>query len=179
MSSSRSALWSLWVLCRWTSWLTLSVGVVRRILYPTHIPLNPIQKGAVAVLAAVGALVRYAIVLLLHSVPNGKRFRISPRLLSPLRPARGDLVAAVGETTGEWLLPAMRDRMRRDPVGQQILAERPRVTVRCILAISAMGSWSWRGEKCPACNQEQSQCLGGSALLLCPDLSFHARRRIL
>jgi hypothetical protein len=24
----------------------------------------------------------------------------------------------------------MRDRMRRDPVGQQILAERPRVTVR-------------------------------------------------
>ncbi|KXZ41294.1 hypothetical protein GPECTOR_572g612 [Gonium pectorale] len=70
-------------------------------LYPTHVPLNPLQKGAVALLSAAGAL---------------------------LRPARADLVAAVGETTGEWLLPSIRDRMRRDPLGAQILAERPRVT---------------------------------------------------
>ncbi|KAG2490359.1 hypothetical protein HYH03_011161 [Edaphochlamys debaryana] len=70
-------------------------------LYPTHIPLNPLQKGALAVLSCVGAL---------------------------WRPARADLVAAVGETTGEWLLPYIRDRMKRDPVGRRILEERPRVT---------------------------------------------------
>ncbi|GFR45700.1 hypothetical protein Agub_g7010 [Astrephomene gubernaculifera] len=70
-------------------------------LYPTHLPLNPVQKGAVALLSAVGAL---------------------------LKPARGDLVAVVGETTGEWLLPSIRDRMQRDPVGRLILADRPRVT---------------------------------------------------
>ncbi|GLI59355.1 hypothetical protein VaNZ11_001220 [Volvox africanus] len=70
-------------------------------LYPTHMHLNPIQKGAVAILSAMGAL---------------------------LRPGRADLVAAVGETTGEWVLPYIRDRMRRDPVGERILAERPRVT---------------------------------------------------
>lgn len=28
-------------------------------LYPTHIPLNPLQRGAVAFLAAAGALIRW------------------------------------------------------------------------------------------------------------------------
>ncbi|GBF95722.1 hypothetical protein Rsub_08704 [Raphidocelis subcapitata] len=70
-------------------------------LYPTHVPLSPLQHGAVALLSAAGAL---------------------------LRPARGDLVAAVGETWGLGAARLMRDRMRADPKGREILAERPRIT---------------------------------------------------
>ncbi|PNW84693.1 hypothetical protein CHLRE_03g154850v5 [Chlamydomonas reinhardtii] len=75
-------------------------------------PLNPLQKGAVALLSAVGAL---------------------------MRPQRGDLVAAVGETVGSGLvLPALRDRMRAHPVGRQILEERPRITDDTLDACRAM-----------------------------------------
>ncbi|KAI8475649.1 MAG: ubiquinone biosynthesis protein [Monoraphidium minutum] len=70
-------------------------------LYPTHVRLGPAQKTAVAVLSALGAL---------------------------YRPQRADLVAAVGETWGEGAVARMRDRMRADATGRQILAERPRVT---------------------------------------------------
>ncbi|KAF5837961.1 ubiquinone biosynthesis protein [Dunaliella salina] len=70
--------------------------------YPTHIPLNPLFKGAVATLSAAGAL---------------------------LRPARADLVAAVGETTGEWQLQRLKERMLADPTGtgRVILEEKPRI----------------------------------------------------
>lgn len=46
------------------------------------------------------------------------------------RPARGDWVGLVGETFGDSSVRAMRQRMRDSPIGQQILADRPRVTVR-------------------------------------------------
>ncbi|KAF6264315.1 coenzyme Q biosynthesis protein Coq4-domain-containing protein [Scenedesmus sp. NREL 46B-D3] len=69
--------------------------------YPTHVPLHPVQKGAVALLSALGALVK---------------------------PARGDLVAVVGETFGDAAVRNMAARMRASPTGRQILAERPRVT---------------------------------------------------
>jgi hypothetical protein len=45
------------------------------------------------------------------------------------RPARGDWVGLVGETFGDSAVRAMRQRMRDSPTGQQILADRPRVTV--------------------------------------------------
>eukprot|EP00667_Euglena_gracilis_P017810 EG_transcript_18811 len=43
-------------------------------------------------------------------------------------PLRGDMVATLGETTGACALEGMRARMRADPVGQRILAERPSIT---------------------------------------------------
>eukprot|EP00878_Enallax_costatus_P029202 GHUV01031645.1.p1 GENE.GHUV01031645.1~~GHUV01031645.1.p1 ORF type:complete len:173 (+),score=14.24 GHUV01031645.1:765-1283(+) len=45
------------------------------------------------------------------------------------RPARGDLVAVVGETFGDAAIRNMAARMRASPTGTQILADRPRVTV--------------------------------------------------
>ena len=35
----------------------------------------------------------------------------------------------VAETTGEWALRGLRDRMRSDPEGARILRLRPRITV--------------------------------------------------
>ncbi|KAL2613590.1 hypothetical protein R1flu_025282 [Riccia fluitans] len=72
-----------------------------------RVPLKPWQQAAVAVAAAVGAA---------------------------LNPARADLVAAVGETTGGLALQRVLERMKRSPEGQRILADRPRVTS------AAMGS---------------------------------------
>lgn len=72
-------------------------------LYSTHIPLSVLQRGALTLGAAVGAF---------------------------LKPARADLVAAVGELTGTRAFERMCARMKADPVGQRILSERPRITVR-------------------------------------------------
>lgn len=41
-------------------------------------------------------------------------------------------VAALGETTGVLAFQRMRDRMARDPEGQSILADRPRVTAASV-----------------------------------------------
>lgn len=43
-----------------------------------------------------------------------------------VNPQRGYLVAILGETTGEFHLEKIRDRMKLDPEGRKILAERPR-----------------------------------------------------
>lgn len=68
--------------------------------YPSHVPLSPLQKGALGVLASLGAFAD---------------------------PRRGDLVAVVGETTGVPALRGIRDRMRRSPEGRLLLEERPRI----------------------------------------------------
>uniref|UniRef100_A0A2K6A585 Ubiquinone biosynthesis protein COQ4 homolog, mitochondrial n=1 Tax=Mandrillus leucophaeus TaxID=9568 RepID=A0A2K6A585_MANLE len=39
-----------------------------------------------------------------------------------------DMVAVLGETTGHRTLKVLRDQMRRDPKGAQILQERPRIS---------------------------------------------------
>uniref|UniRef100_A0A7S0R0H5 Ubiquinone biosynthesis protein COQ4 homolog, mitochondrial n=1 Tax=Pyramimonas obovata TaxID=1411642 RepID=A0A7S0R0H5_9CHLO len=69
-------------------------------LYPTHIPTNPLQRTLLTFGAAAGAL---------------------------MSPARADLVATLGETTGYFALNRMRDGMLNDEVGRQILDERPRI----------------------------------------------------
>jgi ubiquinone biosynthesis protein COQ4 len=69
--------------------------------YPTHVPLNALQKSSVALLASLGAFA-------------------SPR--------RADLVAAVGETAGMAPVIALRDRMARNETGRLLLAERPHIT---------------------------------------------------
>ncbi|KAG1664273.1 hypothetical protein FOA52_009775 [Chlamydomonas sp. UWO 241] len=70
-------------------------------LYATHISLGPLQRGAVAVLAAAGAL---------------------------LRPQRADLVGTVAETSGVYAIRQLRDRMAADPEGRKVLEDRPRIT---------------------------------------------------
>jgi len=69
-------------------------------MYPSHTPLSAFQKVAVAVGSAAGAL---------------------------YRPARADLVGALGETTGEMAFTRMRDRMRNSEEGRRILRDRPRI----------------------------------------------------
>lgn len=80
-------------------------------LYPTHEQLNPLQKGAVAVLSAFGAA---------------------------LNPKRADLVAALGETTGSAAFWALRQRMLRSPTGRRILEERPRITDSVLASAASM-----------------------------------------
>lgn len=100
--------------------------------YPTHVPLSIVQKGAVAGLSALGALLRCVVGLtspaasfLCHPSPA----HTPNTLLHLCRPARGDWVGLVGETFGDSAVRAMRQRMRDSPTGRQILADRPRVTV--------------------------------------------------
>ncbi|CAM6127472.1 unnamed protein product [Calypogeia fissa] len=66
-----------------------------------RVPLNAWQHVAVAAGSAVGAA---------------------------LNPARADLVAALGETTGSLAFRRILARMRRSYEGQKVLLERPRVT---------------------------------------------------
>ncbi|KMP00296.1 ubiquinone biosynthesis protein COQ4 [Coccidioides immitis H538.4] len=70
--------------------------------YPGHIPLTPIERGALAIGSAVGSL---------------------------LNPRRGDLIATVGETTATpFFIYRLRDAMLADPTGRRILRDRPRIT---------------------------------------------------
>lgn len=64
-------------------------------------PLTRLQKGALAILASVGAF---------------------------MNPRRADLVAIVGETTGIQALTLMRERMKRSEEGRRVLNDKPRVT---------------------------------------------------
>jgi ubiquinone biosynthesis protein COQ4 len=77
------------------------MGIQR--LYPSHIPLGWPEKWLVTVGASVGAF---------------------------FYPQRADLVAAVGELTGERALQNLRERMQSDPTGKVILQEKPMVAVR-------------------------------------------------
>eukprot|EP01102_Stenamoeba_stenopodia_P005841 TRINITY_DN16557_c0_g1_i1.p1 TRINITY_DN16557_c0_g1~~TRINITY_DN16557_c0_g1_i1.p1 ORF type:complete len:300 (-),score=37.79 TRINITY_DN16557_c0_g1_i1:16-915(-) len=47
-------------------------------------------------------------------------------------PERADMVAALGETTGDIALRNMHARMKRDEVGRQILLEKPRITEKTL-----------------------------------------------
>ena len=79
--------------------------VSRSTLYPGHRPLTGAQTAMLTVAAGLGALVF---------------------------PQRADLVGVLGETTGTVALRRMRDRMRADGTGADILARRPRVTNRTL-----------------------------------------------
>ncbi|XP_034048623.1 ubiquinone biosynthesis protein COQ4 homolog, mitochondrial isoform X2 [Thalassophryne amazonica] len=81
-------------------------------LYPGHIPTNPIQKILLAVGSGVAAL---------------------------QDPYRHDMVAVLGETTGQLALISLRDRMRNDPEGYMVLTERPRIRLST-LDLNAMAS---------------------------------------
>ncbi|KAF7314236.1 Ubiquinone biosynthesis protein COQ4, mitochondrial [Mycena kentingensis (nom. inval.)] len=68
--------------------------------YDGHIPLSWFENGVLAVGSAVMALAD---------------------------PRRGDMVAALGETTAGPALPRLRDRMLESKEGRQILKDRPRI----------------------------------------------------
>ncbi|XP_077002251.1 ubiquinone biosynthesis protein COQ4 homolog, mitochondrial [Tamandua tetradactyla] len=72
------------------------------LLYPGHIPTSPLQKALLAAGSAGMAL---------------------------YNPYRHDMVAVLGETTGRRALKTLRDKMKRDPEGAQILQERPRISL--------------------------------------------------
>lgn len=86
-----------------TSVMNAAAGLLTRtgVQYPTHVPLNSLQKSAVGLFSLIGAF---------------------------SDPRRGDLVAAAGETTGLLPLRAMRDRMQRTESGRSILLEKPKIT---------------------------------------------------
>ncbi|KAA8645662.1 hypothetical protein EYZ11_002487 [Aspergillus tanneri] len=70
--------------------------------YPGHVPLNFVERGALAFGSAFGAL---------------------------LNPRRADLIAACGEATATpYFIYRLRDAMLSDPTGRQILRDRPRIT---------------------------------------------------
>ncbi|WEW57528.1 Ubiquinone biosynthesis protein [Emydomyces testavorans] len=70
--------------------------------YPGHIPLTPIERGALAIGSAVGSI---------------------------LNPRRGDLIATLGETTATpFFIYRLRDAMLSNPTGRRILRDRPRIT---------------------------------------------------
>lgn len=89
------------------------------------------------------SLCNFDIYMLMHMLPCALHTRctgarIPPPLVgrhfygpsTPRSPRRADLVAALGETTGAAALSNMLARMQSSPSGRQILAERPRITVR-------------------------------------------------
>lgn len=104
-----------------TRFLILSFASRPPLAYPTHVPLNGLEKGALALLSLWGA------------------FR---------DPRRGDLVAASGETTGLPALHAMRNRMLASETGRRILLERPLVTVGGGVRVDvAQGGGAWRSHE--------------------------------
>ncbi|KAF9243536.1 ubiquinone biosynthesis protein Coq4 [Melanogaster broomeanus] len=73
--------------------------------YPGHIPLNTFENTFLSVGSALMAL-------------------IDPR--------RGDMVAALGETTAGYTLPQLRDAMLDSPEGRRILKDRPRINSKTL-----------------------------------------------
>ncbi|GAM43782.1 hypothetical protein TCE0_060f18875 [Talaromyces pinophilus] len=70
--------------------------------YPGHVPLNRIERGALAIGSAFGSL---------------------------LNPYRHDLIAALGEATATpYFIYRLRDAMLSNPTGRRILRDRPRLT---------------------------------------------------
>lgn len=74
-------------------------------LYATHVPLSKTSRAILSVGAAVGALA-------------------SPR--------RADLVATLGETTGQSTFQNLRNRMKRCESGRRLLEERPLINSRTL-----------------------------------------------
>ena len=70
-------------------------------LYPSHVRTTPVQKLGIACQAALTAL---------------------------RDPHRADMVAALGDATGRLALERLRDRMRADATGRELLRRRPHVT---------------------------------------------------
>ncbi|KAF2405221.1 ubiquinone biosynthesis protein coq4, mitochondrial [Trichodelitschia bisporula] len=70
--------------------------------YEGHVPLTPIERGALAISSAIWCF---------------------------FDPTRADLIAALGEATAQpFPITRLRDAMLRSPTGRRILRDRPRIT---------------------------------------------------
>ncbi|KIJ11973.1 hypothetical protein PAXINDRAFT_83603 [Paxillus involutus ATCC 200175] len=92
-------------MARATRALHTSVTLHHSPAYPGHIPLNTFENAFLTLGSALVAL-------------------IDPR--------RGDMVAALGETTAGSTLPKLRDAMLDSPEGRRILKERPRINSKTL-----------------------------------------------
>ncbi|KAJ6620071.1 putative COQ4 protein, responsible for restoring ubiquinone biosynthesis [Mycena sp. CBHHK59/15] len=90
----------LTILCRILFSPRSWLDTVQMPAYEGHIPLNWFENGVLAVGSAV---------------------------MSLADPRRGDMVAALGETTAGPALPRLRDMMLEGPEGRRILKDRPRI----------------------------------------------------
>ncbi|OQR88422.1 ubiquinone biosynthesis protein COQ4 [Achlya hypogyna] len=72
----------------------------QHLLHAHHVPTTPLQKILVAATAAVSVMAN---------------------------PERGDMLAALGDATGEVALRQMHLKMCSDPTGMEILAQKPRI----------------------------------------------------
>lgn len=79
--------------------------IEKRILYDTHVPISTAERTILTVGSAFAAL---------------------------NNPLRGDMVATLGETTGNVFLSRMRDGMLQSEEGRQILRERPMISTSTI-----------------------------------------------
>jgi len=115
------------------------------------VPLNPLQRAAIAVFSAIEAarecvatnanginprnngdcsgLVAALSESALGRSLSGRLWGFGNTSLNCCSPKRADLVAALGETTGEPAFRAIRDRMRRCESGRELLRLRPRMRV--------------------------------------------------
>lgn len=57
---------------------------------------------------------------------------VGSALISLLNPQRGDMIACLGELTGEQAAKHMRSKMESSPEGVRILSERPRINSRAV-----------------------------------------------
>ncbi|KAH7884343.1 coenzyme Q biosynthesis protein Coq4-domain-containing protein [Phlebopus sp. FC_14] len=94
------ALRSIDSFCRRHRTFFTNANASRTPAYPGHIPLSSFENAFLAVGSAVMALIN---------------------------PRRGDMVAALGETTAGSTLPKLRDTMLDSPEGRRILKDRPRI----------------------------------------------------
>jgi len=85
----------------WTAHNAWTSSSPRGSLYPGHVRLTSLQKALLAVTSGIGAIAF---------------------------PERADLVGTANELSGVWALQNMRDRMRKDSVGSELLRRRPRIT---------------------------------------------------
>jgi len=85
----------------------LSKMLIKKVLYPTHIPTSPIQKGLIGIFSAFKAL---------------------------NNPHRADAIASLGETTGYVALKRLRNKLISDKDGLEILKNRPLITNETLIS---------------------------------------------
>ncbi|KAJ5624578.1 hypothetical protein N7510_000887 [Penicillium lagena] len=92
--------------------------------YPGHVPLTTIERGALAIGAAVGSLINPR-----RAGPSLSPFSFLVCVTTNTNAMAADLIAALGEATATpYFIYRLRDAMLSDPTGRRILRDRPRIT---------------------------------------------------
>lgn len=92
--------------------------------YPGHVPLTKIERGALAIGAAVGSLINPR-----RAGPSLYLFSFLVSITTNTHAMATDLIAALGEATATpYFIYRLRDAMLSNPTGRRILRDRPRIT---------------------------------------------------